>query len=167
MADDAINLKVASPCWIMIKSNRKLPGSSEQPGGHSLEVRSVKAQPTLLPPAVANVTLSPHQSERSPLALLAPLPLPPGKKSNPGHPRVTESHTEIHKFTKSTATVRRLGQRKIEASQKINLPQGRRAPTATPPHRPSHLRATQRGYIFPSASVTFSFSEPTGPGGSH
>lgn len=33
MADDAINLKVTSPCWNVIKSNWKLPGSSEQPGG--------------------------------------------------------------------------------------------------------------------------------------
>lgn len=85
MADDAINLKVTSPCWNVIKSNWKLPGSSEQPGGFFIfyffrwmAVRAVKTLNTFPQPTVANVTLNPHQSESSPLALL-----PPSSDQNP------------------------------------------------------------------------------------
>lgn len=78
MADDAINLKVTSPCWNVIKSNWKLPGSSEQPGGvfffffRWMAVRAVKTLPTFPPPNRGKCHVKPTSVRE-----LAPCPLAP------------------------------------------------------------------------------------------
>lgn len=74
-----------------------------------MAVRAVKTLHTFPPPTVANVTLNPHQSERSPLALLPPSPDQNPIQAIPHSHSPTPSESE---FTKASATVTRLGQEK-------------------------------------------------------
>lgn len=117
--EDDINFKVTTPCWNVIISNWKLPGSKEQPGGlffffvfYSL-TRAISMLPTFLPPTVPSVTLNPHLSEHSPLAypptlyIHPPQMPPPQIKTIHGYPWVLKSDPQVQNLLKPLVTRKR------------------------------------------------------------